>query len=96
MQAALLRICQESLTNIRKYAEATEVSVQLTFGGDSVSISVADNGTGFDPDNVIIGDGQGGFGLTAMRQRARLLRGNIEIISAPGQGTRVEATIPIG
>jgi signal transduction histidine kinase len=96
IQAALLRICQESLTNIRKYAEATQVSVQLTFGGDSVGISVVDNGTGFDPDNVNIGDGQGGFGLTAMRQRARLLRGNIEIISAPGRGTRVEATIPIG
>jgi signal transduction histidine kinase len=96
IQAALLRICQESLTNIRKYAEATQVGVTLTFDGDHVGISIVDNGKGFDPDNVTVTEGQGGFGLTAMRQRARLLRGDFTITSAPGQGTRVEATIPIG
>lgn len=96
IQAALLRICQESLTNIRKYAEATQVSVKLTFGRDTVGISIFDNGIGFDPDTVNIAEGRGGFGLTAMRQRARLLRGDITITSAPSQGTQVEATIPIG
>jgi signal transduction histidine kinase len=93
-QAALLRICQESLTNMRKYAEARNVEVTLDFALDSVTLSVADDGVGFDPDAVRIEEGRGGFGLTGMRQRARLLQGDVEIASAPGKGTRVEARIP--
>ena len=93
-QAALLRICQESLTNMRKYAHAGSVEVTLDFALDSVTLSVVDDGVGFDPDAVRIEEGRGGFGLTGMRQRARLLRGDIEIVSAPGKGTRVEARIP--
>ena len=93
-QAALLRICQESLTNMRKYAEASSVEVTLDFALDAVTLSVVDDGVGFDPDAVRIEEGRGGFGLTGMRQRARLLRGDVEIDSAPGRGTRVEARIP--
>ena len=94
VQAALLRICQESLTNMRKYAEARIVEVTLDYALDSVTLRVVDDGTGFDPDAVRIEEGQGGFGLTGMRQRARLLQGDVEIASAPGKGTRVEARIP--
>ena len=93
-QAALLRICQESLTNMRKYAEAHKVEVTLDFALDSVTLSVVDDGVGFDPDAVRIEEGRGGFGLTGMRQRARLLRGDVEIASSPGKGTRVQARIP--
>ncbi len=94
-QAAILRICQESLTNIRKYADAKRVNVTLDFGLDTVKLTVRDNGVGFDPEGVRIGGGQGGFGLTGMRQRARLLRGDVDITSSPGSGTVVEAKIPI-
>ena len=93
-QAALLRICQESLTNMRKYAEASSVEVTLDFALDAVTLSVVDDGIGFDPHTVRIEEGRGGFGLTGMRQRARLLRGDVEITSAPDKGTRVEARIP--
>ncbi len=93
-QAAILRICQESLTNIRKYAEANEVHVTLDFGLDSVKLTVSDNGNGFDPESVRIAGSQGGFGLTGMRQRARLLRGDVAITSSRGNGTVVEARIP--
>ena len=93
-QAAILRICQESLTNIRKYAEANEVHVTLDFGLDTVKLTVSDNGSGFDPESVRIAGSQGGFGLTGMRQRARLLRGDVDITSSPGNGTVVEARIP--
>ena len=94
-QAAMMRICQESLTNIRKYAGATYVGVTLDYGLDEVILAVTDNGVGFDPENIRIGEGQGGFGLTGMRQRARLLRGDVDIVSAPGKGSAVKARIPI-
>ena len=94
-RAAIMRICQESLTNVRKYAQATEVRVTLDFGLDAVTLSVRDDGVGFDPVGVRIAEGQGGFGLTGMRQRARLLQGDIDIESAPGGGTKVTARIPI-
>ena len=95
LQAAILRICQESLTNIRKYADAKRVNVTLDFGLDTVRLTVSDDGAGFDPEGIRIGGGQGGFGLTGMRQRARLLRGDLDITSSPGNGTVVEAKIPI-
>ena len=94
-QAAILRICQESLSNIRKYADADEVSVTLDFDLDTVTLTVSDDGVGFDPEGIRIGGASGGFGLTGMRQRARLLRGDVDIISSPGHGTMVRARIPI-
>ncbi len=94
-QAAMLRICQESLTNTRKYADANEVRVTLDFELDTVTLTVSDDGVGFDPEGIRIGGGRGGFGLTGMRQRARLLRGDVDIISSPGNGTVVKAKIPI-
>ena len=94
-QAATLRICQESLTNIRKYAEADEGRVVLDFELDAVTLTVSDDGVGFDPESIRIGGSQGGFGLTGMRQRARLLRGDVDIISSPGNGTVVKAKIPV-
>ena len=96
VQAAMLRICQESLTNIRKYADASTVKVTLDFALDAVALTVEDDGVGFDPEMVRIEEGRGGFGLTGMRQRARLLRGDVEIDSAHGRGTRVAARIPTG
>ena len=94
-QAALMRICQESLSNIGKYANADAVDVTLDFALDTVTLTVADDGAGFDPDAVRIEEGRGGFGIIGMRQRARLLRGDVTITSAPGAGAKVEARIPI-
>lgn len=95
-QAALMRICQESLSNIGKYANAGAVDVTLDFALDTVTLTVTDDGAGFDPDAVRIEEGGGGFGIIGMRQRARLLRGDVTITSAPGEGAKVEARIPIG
>ena len=94
VQTALLRICQESLTNARKHAEATEVSATLVFGPDSVGIDVKDNGKGFDPDTPHEASMQGGFGLTGMEQRAKSLGGNLVVRSEKGQGTLVEVRMP--
>jgi signal transduction histidine kinase len=94
VQAALLRICQESLTNVRRHAMATEVEVALTFYTEAVCLGVRDNGGGFDPEAVKGRGRQGGFGLTGMEERARLQRGTLEVRSHKGKGTLVEVKIP--
>ena len=71
VQAALLRICQESLTNVVKHAHATDVQVELAFEPASVLLRVRDNGRGFDVEQAKArprGRG-GGFGLSGMEQR---------------------------
>ncbi len=94
VQATLLRICQESLTNVRRHARATEVSVDLTFLPDAVCLAIQDNGAGFDPQRAGDISQQGGVGLTSMEQRARLVEGNFAIKSQKGKGTLIEVTIP--
>ncbi len=95
IQSALLRICQESLTNVGKHAKATEVEVGLAFNESAVELTVSDNGAGFKP-RVSKGDGdkRGAFGLIGMRERARGLGGMFEVQSKRGKGTLVRVMIP--
>ena len=93
LQTALLRICQESLTNIRRHAGATEMRVELVFDLESVCLKVQDNGVGFNlAENTLHRDG--GFGLIGMEQRASLLGGSLIVTSENGQGTVIEVRIP--
>jgi PAS domain S-box-containing protein len=94
-QTALLRICQESLSNIKKHARASHVSVTLTYTPEAVCLNVEDDGEGFDPDQLNGVSEQGGFGLTGMGQRVKLLKGTLEITSHKSQGTLVTARVPI-
>ena len=94
IETALLRICQESLLNIRKHARATEVEVNLAFRPDSVCLQVQDNGVGFEVGGTARPGAQGGFGLTSMEQRALLLRGSLSVTSKMHQGTRIEVKLP--
>ena len=93
-QTTLLRICQESLTNIRRHAGATEVKVDLKFYPEAVSLGVQDNGKGFDFKQAKSMGTQGGFGLAGMEERARLLDGTFTVKSQNGKGTLVEVRIP--
>jgi signal transduction histidine kinase len=95
VQTALLRICQESLSNIKKHANASEVTVQLSYNPDAVFLDIQDNGQGFDHMRAALVTQQGGFGLNSMEQRARLLGGTLKVNSRQGFGTKVEARIPI-
>jgi PAS domain S-box-containing protein len=89
------RVLQESLTNAARHARADQVRVALRHDADGVSLSVEDNGRGFDPGEVISSSNQdGGMGLLGMRERIELLGGWLEINSRPGQGTRLVACIP--
>ena len=95
-EAALLRICQESLNNVLKHANATEVGVTLAFNDGEVRLLVQDNGIGFDPEAPTErSTDSGGFGLISMRERVRILGGELKVQSEPGRGTLVEATLSL-
>lgn len=87
-QAELLRIAQEALTNARRHADATIVRVSADTENGRLWLSVMDNGRGFDQSAVQANS----FGLAAMRERAALIGGTLEVDSAPGGGTRVLVT----
>jgi PAS domain S-box-containing protein len=96
VEVSLLRICQEALMNVRKYAFARQVHVALDFADDAVRLAITDDGQGFDASGRNENDGlHGGFGLTTMEQRARQHGGNLTIDTAPGRGTRIEAAVPL-
>jgi len=95
VEAAVLRICQESLANVLKHANASRVSVTLSFDDGLVRLRISDNGIGFDLQIPTQWDkDRGGFGLTSMRERAQLLGGELELRSTVGRGTVVEAGLP--
>jgi PAS domain S-box-containing protein len=90
----LYRLLQESLGNIRKHANATHVTVNLSAGPDEVKLVVTDDGSGFDLHGKT-GAAQKGLGLTSMQERIRPLHGTVIIDSGPGRGTSITVTIPM-
>ena len=94
VQVALLRICQESLTNIRRHANAIEVQVALSFCPDAVCLEVKDNGIGFDTKSVRPGQRHSGFGLTGMERRVHSLGGTFAVESRKGKGTLIKIRVP--
>ena len=94
----LLRVAQESCANISKYADASHVSISLTFDDTHATLCIADDGYGFDPSQpqpTTVSAMSGGSGLTNMAERVRELDGTFDIRSSPGDGTTVIASIPI-
>ena len=93
MRAMLIyRIVQESLTNISRYAKATEVKILVNFSPPDVEVSITDDGCGFDPGEVMI---KKTFGLLGMRERALTLGGDLMILSRPGRGTTIAVKVPL-
>lgn len=93
MRAMLIyRIVQESLTNISRYAKATEVHILLGFTSTEIDVSITDDGCGFDPGEVMI---KKTFGLLGMRERALTLGGDLMILSRPGRGTTIAVKVPL-
>ena len=86
----IFRIVQESLTNISRHADATEVEVMLERDSEQYLLSVRDNGVGFDP--AVRKDKS--FGLIGIRERALMLGGEVNIASAPEQGTVITVRFP--
>jgi len=97
VEEQLLRIIQEALTNVRKHAAARRAQVLFNFSATAAHVIIADDGIGFQPPQPpLTSPPVGGkhFGLTMMRERAETVGGQLEIRSAPGQGTRVLIHIP--
>jgi two-component system sensor histidine kinase UhpB len=90
LDLVVYRVAQESLTNIRRHADATRVLVDLDWGEDKVVLTVKDDGRGFQEN---AGDGSES-GLAGMRERARLIGGNLSIESQLGKGTEVRLEVP--
>lgn len=93
MEAAIYRLLQEALSNVHKHAEASRVSIVLSYMNDKLQISVNDNGKGFKrkPDN----DDQAHYGIIGMYERVDLLEGTIDIQSEPYKGTGIKIQIPL-
>ncbi|MBO9361990.1 MAG: sensor histidine kinase [Thermoflexus sp.] len=94
-EAALFRIVQELLTNIRLHAQASQATVRLAFNLQGISLEVEDNGVGFDVEEALAQAPQRKtIGLTSIRQWVEMLGGQLSVTSAPGRGTRVTISLP--
>lgn len=87
----IYRIVQESLTNITRYAQATEVRISLEFAETQYLLRIQDNGCGFDPEQI---GTRRSYGVLGMRERAITLGGELVLDSAIGRGTVVCARVP--
>ncbi len=105
-ETALLRTAQEALANVAKHAHASRIGLTLSYLDHEVVLDIRDDGIGFDPASPAAGYEskaapepnlytRGGFGLGAMRERVEELAGELDIESAPGEGTAVSARIPL-
>lgn len=90
VSTAMYRLVQEALNNVIKHARASHVWISAVRGGGRLDISVRDDGVGFDPETS-----SNGFGLIGMRERTELVGGVYDVLSAPGSGTTVRATVPV-
>jgi len=91
----LLRIVQEALANVRKHAGARHAVVRISVEPGAVETVISDDGAGFDQARAHLADDRSPrFGLSTMRERAESAGGTLEIVSMPGQGTRIAVRIP--
>ncbi|MBM3127373.1 MAG: HAMP domain-containing protein [Chloroflexi bacterium] len=96
VETALFRVVQEAINNIAKHSGARNVHLNLDCSDGVVAIQVADDGIGFDLNEVArAGDRRRGLGLVGMQERVGLLGGKISLISDPGQGTQISIYVPV-
>lgn len=91
MAVSIYRIVQEALTNVARHAEATEVAISLAVDDEGITVEISDDGKGFD----FAPQSESSMGLTGMKERARAMRGVLEVQSASGAGTTVKALLPL-
>ena len=94
-ETVLFRITQEALNNVAKHAEATEAQVHLQVANEWVTVSISDNGKGFDPEVKLRRGAPAGWGLTGIQERAYLLGGAFELESKIGVGTCIRVSVPL-
>jgi signal transduction histidine kinase len=96
LEIAIHRIVQEALSNVGKHSCASRAHVRLWLSPHEVRCEVSDDGAGFSAEDALTSRrGREPFGLHSMSERARLLDGQCEVHSTPGEGTRVHVMIPV-
>ncbi len=90
IEQPLFRIAQESLANVARHSGAKQVEIVLNYAHDKISLTVADNGCGFDVES-----GQRGYGLNSMQERVAALGGMLVVESMLEQGTTISCTVPV-
>ncbi len=92
---AIFRIVQEALSNIHDHSGAASASIRVANTSKGVEVDIVDDGDGFDVDRTLIGAARRGrLGLVGVAERVRMLGGTFDVRSAPGNGTRLELTLP--
>jgi two-component system NarL family sensor kinase len=91
IEAGLYRIAQEALTNVVRHAEARRLTIALTVLPEQATLTIEDDGRGFEPAQIP----KGRFGLIGLNERARLLGGHLKVQSSPGKGARLKVTVPL-
>jgi signal transduction histidine kinase len=96
-EIAIFRIVQEALSNIWRHSQATQVSVELKYLPNLLKLTVYDNGKGFSAEQHLdlSHNSKGGLGLVGMRERAMLIGAVLTISSSPGEGCKVEISLPL-
>jgi signal transduction histidine kinase/sensor domain CHASE-containing protein len=95
IETTIYRLVQEALTNVARHAQAERVEVRLSCANGSVTVSVQDDGAGFDVAGWSVRQAeQPTMGLAGIQKRVMLLGGQVDIESGPGKGTRIRATLP--
>jgi two-component system sensor histidine kinase UhpB len=94
LETLVFRLIQEALTNVLKHAGVKRAAVTLRRTADALELTVSDAGQGFDP-RVALAGGATSSGLRGMRDRLELFGGRLDLASAPGEGTRLAAVVPL-
>ena len=92
IRLCLFRVLQEALQNIAKHSSAARGQVLLIGGPDTIELTVRDEGSGFQLERALAGKG---LGLPSMKQRLKLVNGQVSIDSKPGRGTEIQARVPL-
>jgi PAS domain S-box-containing protein len=95
IQTSCFRVAQEAITNIIRHSGAKNVAVELRHDAERLWLSVRDDGAGFDPAAIQQSVTHSSLGLVSMKERALLVRGGLEVHSAPGQGAEIRAWFPL-
>lgn len=96
LEVASFRIIQEALTNTKKHAQATKIIIKMELIQSRINVYVKDNGCGFQIETSKPRHDGSGYGLMGMRERIQLLKGALNVLSAPGKGTEINFWLPIG
>jgi two-component system sensor histidine kinase DegS len=92
----LFRIVQEALRNVAKHAEATRAEVEVKFDEDKITVTISDDGKGFEPPESLEAlPSTGKLGLAGMQERVQLLGGRLKLESEPGKGTKIFVEAPV-